>query len=383
MAFVPQSARVGEISQDGRDLIDAMPERLGRMRAAIAQRIIGQETTVEQVLTCFISGGHALIVGVPGLAKTLLIRTLGELLGLDFSRIQFTPDLMPSDITGTTLLVRNEATGRREFRFRNGPIFCNLLLADEVNRTPPKTQSALLEAMEEFQVTVAGQRHGLDRPFFVLATQNPIEQEGTYPLPITQLDRFQFQIDMAYPEFETEFEVVSTTTSAVFTPLEPILDREQVRQLLSLPRKLVVPERIIARTSQLVRATRPKESAASSAATRDWISWGAGPRAVQAILNAARARAVMSGRTEVTDGDYEEVLLPALRHRIVLNYHAEAEGVSPDQVISNLRVQIGDAEAPASRSSKKRGNRFTTWVNSWGDPAPHFTRVDESGRGQR
>ncbi|MGE3165285.1 MAG: AAA family ATPase [Planctomycetota bacterium] len=373
MAFVPPKERDHAITPEGRALILEMPERIGRVRAAIAQRILGQERTVEQVLTCFIAGGHALIVGVPGLAKTLLIRTLGELLDLEFSRIQFTPDLMPSDISGTTLLVRNDATGRREFRFRPGPIFSNLLLADEINRTPPKTQAALLEAMEEYQVTVAGQRHGLTRPFFVLATQNPIEQEGTYPLPITQLDRFQFQIDIDYPAFETEFEVVASTTSTLSTRLDPILDKAQVLQLLSLPRKLVVPDAIVARASRLVRATRPDEGTPCDAA-RDWISWGAGPRAVQAILNAARARAVMSGRLEVTAEDYEEVLVPALRHRVVLNYHAEAEGVTPDQVLASLRTQIGDARAPVERPAESRSSRLMAWINSWGDPAPRFRR---------
>lgn len=366
----------GELSAAAKDLVRDLPERMTRLRSELSQRVFGQEETVEQLLTCFLAGGHALIIGVPGLAKTLMIRSLAELFDLDFARIQFTPDLMPTDITGTTILVRNDATGVREFRFREGPLFTHLLLADEINRTPPKTQSALLEAMEESQVTVGGKPHALAPPFFVLATQNPIEQEGTYPLPVTQLDRFLFQIDIDYPTPDTEFDIIATTTAVSQDPLTPILSHDEVLELLAVPKRVAIPARIVERATQLVRATRPDEDTKVSENTKDWLSWGAGPRAIQAILDAARARAVMDGRTEVQDQDYEEVILPALRHRVLLTYHAEAERVRSDQVIQRIREEIGDA--PAARSnqdSKARAGRFAAWLDSWGDPAPRFRRV--------
>ncbi|MEM7168007.1 MAG: AAA family ATPase [Planctomycetota bacterium] len=363
------------LSPEDRELIGKLPDRISLLRDRLRKKVIGQEETVEQLLISFVAGGHALIVGVPGLAKTLMIRSLAELFDLDFARIQFTPDLMPSDITGTTLLARNEATGQREFRFQRGPIFAHLLLADEINRTPPKTQAALLEAMEEHQVTVGGKPQPLDPPFFVLATQNPIEQEGTYTLPVTQLDRFLFQIDIGYPDDQTEFDIVATTTAVDDAPLEAVLGGDEVRQMLTIPARINVPDRLVARATKLVRATRPDENASTSA--KEWILWGAGPRAVQSILGAARARAVIAGRTEVDDSDYEEVLLPALRHRVQLNYHAEAEGVHPDQVIALIRHEIGDgASAPGTgkESAPARGAKalWGKWIEKWGDPAPRF-----------
>lgn len=375
MAFAAQDQRGASISQEERDLVARMPERMQSLRAKLGERIVGQEKTIEQLLVCFLSGGHGLIIGVPGLAKTLMIRSLSELFALDFARIQFTPDLMPSDITGTTLLVQNETSGQREFRFRKGPVFTNLLLADEINRTPPKTQSALLEAMEEDQVTVGGTHYPVGHPFFVLATQNPIEQEGTYPLPITQLDRFQFQINIDYPDEATEFDVVAATTAHDETSFSPILSHDEVLELLTLPKKLPIPDALLQRATRLVRSTRLDEGDACDA-TREWISWGAGPRAVQAILNTARARAVMSGRLNVTDEDYEAVVLPALRHRVLLNYHAEAENVTPDDVLTLIRHQINDAPAAPVRAQSKKTNRLIAWLNAWGDPAPRFKRVD-------
>lgn len=360
----------GVLSPEDRELIEKLPERIQLLRDRLRTKVIGQERTIELLLISFVAGGHALIVGVPGLAKTLMIRSLAELFDLDFSRIQFTPDLMPSDITGTTLLAKNDATGQREFRFQPGPIFANLLLADEINRTPPKTQAALLEAMEEHQVTVAGKRHPLDKPFFVLATQNPIEQEGTYTLPVTQLDRFLFQIDIGYPDDSTEFDIIATTTAQDDSSLEPVLDGDAVRQMLSIPARIEVPRAITERATRLVRATRPDES--SSEATKEWILWGAGPRAIQSILAAARARAVIAGRSTVDESDYEEVLLPALRHRVQLNYHAEAEQVHPDAVIAMIRRELGETAALPSRDDKKRAGRWAKWLDKWGDPAPRF-----------
>ena len=323
------------ITADERELLRRMPEIAQELRTGLAERVLGQDETIGQLLTCFIAGGHTLVVGVPGLAKTLLIRSLAELLDLDFSRIQFTPDLMPSDITGTSILIQDETTQTRQFRFRPGPLFTNLLLADEINRTPPKTQSALLEAMEEGQVTTMGKSRKLDPPFFVLATQNPIEQEGTYTLPVTQLDRFLYQIEIDYPDHDTEFQVVAMTTARGEEPLKSILTRDQVHSMLALPMKVEIPQTIQDRAVRLARATRPDEPGAP-ATTKEMLSWGAGPRGVQAILSAARATAVLAGRDRVEPADYELVVGPALRHRVILSYHAEAEQIPPDRVLRRI-----------------------------------------------
>ncbi|MCI0652316.1 MAG: AAA family ATPase [Planctomycetes bacterium] len=349
----------------------AVKARFASVEEELRKRILGQETTVRQLLIAFVASGHAIIIGVPGLAKTLMIRSLGELMHLDFSRIQFTPDLMPSDITGTSILVRDDATGARAFRFRNGPIFTNLLLADEINRTPPKTQAALLEAMEENRVTVGGVSHEITPPFFVLATQNPIEQEGTYPLPITQLDRFLFQIQIDYPDPDTEFDIVAMTTAVEPATLAPLVPRDEVAAILSMPKRVRVPDAIVARATRLVRATRPRESEGSATA-RELLSWGAGPRAVQAIIAAAQAAAVLAGRSAVEEVDYEEVLLPALRHRVLLNYHAEAEGARPDDVIARIRTDIGDA-APVKAAEARRGaGKIGRILRAFADPSPGF-----------
>lgn len=371
-----------------RELLGELPNRVARLREQIGQRIIGQERTVEQLVTAFLAGGHVLVIGVPGLAKTLMIRTLADLFDARFARIQFTPDLMPSDITGTSILVKDEATGARHFQFREGPIFTNLLLADEINRTPPKTQAALLEAMEEFQSTVGGHAYPMPRPFFVLATQNPIEQEGTYPLPVTQLDRFLFQIDVDYPDAETEFEVIASTTATMPTELSPILTGDEVLRLLQIPKKVIIPTGIIDRAVRLVRATRPTHPHAgappgvdslpgtpvSSRAAEEWVSWGAGPRAVQSILSAARATAVLDGRDTVNDADYEKVVYPAVRHRVLLNYHAEAEKIRPDAVLRMIREDIGDKAADVPEDEKRTLGRFGRILRAIGDPSPGLKR---------
>ena len=372
MAAAPPPASP-ELGASHRELLASVPARMARLREQLGRRIVGQDQTVHQLLLGFLAGGHVLVIGVPGLAKTLMIRSLSELFDLDFSRIQFTPDLMPSDITGTTLIDRDELSGQREFRFRGGPIFTHLLLADEINRTPPKTQAALLEAMEEHQVTVGGVAHTMPNPFFVLATQNPIEQEGTYPLPVTQLDRFLFQIDVDYPDVNTEFEVVATTTAATDAVLDPIFTREEILQLLSVPKLVKVSDKIVERATRLVRATRTDEEGASQIA-KEWLSWGAGPRAIQAILVAARSAAVLEGRDHVIDADYEQVVLPALRHRILLNYHAEAEFVRPDQVLQKIREEIGDTPARPSGDSQEGLGRFGRFLQKLGDPSPAFRK---------
>ena len=359
------------ITPEERALLARVPERFDRLREALATRIIGQEQTVRELLLAFVANGHALVVGVPGLAKTLLIRSLAELLDLSFSRIQFTPDLMPSDITGTSMLIENESTRQREFRFRPGPLFTNLLLADEINRTPPKTQAALLEAMEEGQVTTMGESHRIAAPFFVLATQNPLEQEGTYPLPITQLDRFLFQILIDYPDPETEFEVIARTTALAESPLAPVLTRAEVAGLLALPRKVEVPEAIAQRAVNLGRATRPGEEG-TPAATRELLAWGAGPRGVQAILAAARAAAVIAGRDRVEPADYEEVVTPALRHRILLSYHAEAERITPDLALRRIRREIGDWRGDAEPAAAEPTAFWRRWMKAITDTTPPF-----------
>jgi len=359
------------ITPEERDLLRRMPEIAERLRCGLGERVLGQEQTVEQLLTCFVAGGHALVVGVPGLAKTLLVRSLSELLDLDFARIQFTPDLMPSDISGTSILVQDEATQSREFRFRAGPLFTNLLLADEINRTPPKTQAALLEAMEEGQVTTMGRSHRLPPPFFVLATQNPIEQEGTYPLPVTQLDRFLFQILIDYPETETEFEVVAMTTARAEEPLAPLLSRAEVTALLALPGKVEIPEALTDRAVRLARATRPEEGSAPESA-REYLSWGAGPRGVQAILGAARATAVLAGRDRVEPADYEAVVTPALRHRVLLSYHAEAEGIAADRVLRRVRKEIGDWSGETEEATPRGPGLVRRWLTKASETTPPF-----------
>jgi MoxR-like ATPase len=305
----------------------------------VQRRIVGQEAVLEEVLICMLAGGHALLVGVPGLAKTLMVRTLSEALELDFKRVQFTPDLMPGDITGTEVIEEDRTTGRRAARFIRGPIFTQVLLADEINRTPPKTQAALLEAMQEGRVTAGGEDLLLPRPFFVLATQNPIEQEGTYPLPEAQLDRFMFDVRLEYPSVEEEVEILRSTTGVADAPIERVLDAERVLTLQRWVREVPVADNVFRYAASLVRATRPADASATDDVRR-WVRWGAGPRAGQSLVLGAKARALLAGRFHVTPDDIRRVALPVLRHRVLVNFHAEAEGVTTDAVVSRLLESI-------------------------------------------
>ncbi|MDP6037661.1 MAG: MoxR family ATPase [Candidatus Latescibacteria bacterium] len=304
----------------------------------IGKVIIGQKDIVDQLLIALLCGGHCLLVGVPGLAKTLLISTLARALDLSFSRIQFTPDLMPSDITGTEVLEEDHTTGQKVFRFVKGPLFANILLADEINRTPPKTQAALLQAMQEHEVTAGGETFRLEEPFFVLATQNPIEQEGTYPLPEAQLDRFIFNLWIDYPTQEEEREIVKATTGAATHDVQPVLNAEQIKNLQQLIRKVPVADHIVDHAVNLVRQTRPNNPDAPQDITR-MLSWGAGPRASQCLILGAKARAVLSGRYAASIDDVSFVAKPVLRHRLVSNFNAEAEGITTVDLIDQLMEQ--------------------------------------------
>ncbi len=311
----------------------------GRLRAEVGKRIIGQEQVVEEVLMAMLAGGHALVVGVPGLAKTLMIRSIAEAMALEFRRIQFTPDLVPSDITGTEILEEDAATGARRFRFVKGPIFANIVLADEINRTPPRTQAALLEAMQERHVTAAGETMALPRPFFVLATQNPIEQEGTYPLPEAQLDRFLFNIRIDYPADEEEVEILRATTTVDTTELAAVMGAEEALALQRLVRELPASDPILRYAAALAQATRPSR-ADVPALVKEYVRWGAGPRAGQALVLGAKAHALLDGRHTVAPEDVRRVAAPVLRHRVLLNYAAEAEGITTEQVIEALLAHV-------------------------------------------
>jgi MoxR-like ATPase len=301
----------------------------------VAKRIVGQRDVIEQLLIALFARGHCLLVGVPGLAKTLMIRTLADALSLDFNRIQFTPDLMPADITGTEVIQEDKRSGTREFRFLPGPLLANIVLADEINRTPPKTQAALLEAMQEQQVTVGGQRHLLPNPFFVLATQNPIEQEGTYPLPEAQLDRFLFMVLVNYPSEPEELEIVKRTTADVSTQLTSALSAEDILALSRIVRRVPVADHLARYAIQFARRTRVGHGEVPDM-VRDYVSWGAGPRASQYLVLAAKARAVLHGRQYVSGDDIRAMAPPVLRHRIVTNFNAEAEGLKADDIVAHL-----------------------------------------------
>ena len=309
-------------------------ERVARLREAIGLAIVGQGEVVEQLLIGLLAGGHCLIEGVPGLGKTLLVRTLGQALALDFRRIQFTPDLMPSDILGTEILEEDHGTGKRYFKFQQGPLFTNLLLADELNRTPPKTQSALLEAMQEHTVSYAGTTHALPEPFFVLATQNPIEQAGPYPLPEAQLDRFLLHVRVDYPSEAEECAILAQTTGGVRAEVPAVMDAAQVIALQKLTRDVHLGEDVLAWIARLVRASRPRDSAIAE--VREWIKWGAGPRAGQALVLTAKARALLHGRLAATREDVKALAAPVLRHRLLLSFAAEAEARSTDDVVELL-----------------------------------------------
>ncbi|MBL9114423.1 MAG: MoxR family ATPase [Verrucomicrobiaceae bacterium] len=306
-----------------------------RLKQALAKRIVGQEDVIEQVFIAMAAGGHSLLEGVPGLAKTLLVKSLADAIHLSFRRVQFTPDLMPADITGTEIIQENAETGRRQFVFQKGPIFTQILLADEINRTPPKTQAALLEAMQEKHVTVGQETYELPKPFFVLATQNPIEQEGTYPLPEAQKDRFLFLIKVAYPTREAEKEIVTRTTGSTSETIEPVLTAEDLQAAQTLSRKVPVPDHVLDFVLDLVRITRPAEADAPKY-VKENVGWGAGPRASQQLVLASKVRALLHGRTHVTTDDIQALALPVLRHRIVPTFHAEAEGLTVDGIISEL-----------------------------------------------
>jgi MoxR-like ATPase len=312
--------------------IAALVDRASALRAEVQKRIVGQARAIDEVILCLLAGGHGLLEGVPGLAKTLLVRTLAEALDLEFRRVQFTPDLMPGDITGTEVIEEDRSTGRRAARFLKGPIFTNVLLADEINRTPPKTQSALLEAMQEHRVTAGGDDWPLPEPFFVLATQNPIEQEGTYPLPEAQLDRFMLQIRIGYPDLGDEVSILRSTTGPRSVELRPVLDAEGVLGLQMLVREVPVSEAVFEYAARLVRATRPGDPGAP-AEVAQWVRWGAGPRAGQALILCGKARALLAGRLHVTPADITGVAAPVLRHRVLVNFQAEAERVSTDDVV--------------------------------------------------
>jgi MoxR-like ATPase len=312
--------------------------KVDALKRSMAQVIIGQQDVVDLLITALLGGGHALVEGVPGLGKTLLVKSLAQATDMEFRRVQFTPDLMPSDIVGTEILEEDQQTRQRVFRFQQGPVFTQVLLADEINRAPPKTQSALLEAMQERSVTFAGTTHRLPRPFFVLATQNPIEQAGTYPLPEAQLDRFLLRIDVGYPTEEEEVLMVSRTTHAGLSDAEPAMDVQTLLRLQLLVRDIEIGDHMLRYATRLVRATRPSES--SVEAVRKHIGWGAGPRAGQALVLASKARALMHGRLAVTREDIGAMLLPVLAHRVLRNFEAEADGIAIADILQSLRREI-------------------------------------------
>ena len=317
---------------DDGQLLERFGKAYSSLRSETGKVIIGQERVLDELLSALFAGGHCLLVGVPGLAKTLMISTVASCLGLKFSRIQFTPDLMPSDIMGTEVLEEDAASNRRVFRFLKGPVFSNIVLADEINRTPPKTQAALLQAMQERNVTVGGETHPLEAPFFVLATQNPIELEGTYPLPEAQLDRFMFNILVDYPEESEELKIVDTTTSVESATVNQVLSGDEIVEIQGLVRKVPISENVLAYAVRLARSSRN----ADFEGVGEYLSWGAGPRAGQFLVLGAKARAVMQGRTTPDIEDVQAVAYPVLRHRLVTNFHAEADGVTTDELVRRL-----------------------------------------------
>ncbi len=329
-------------SDTGEQEIQGLLAKLPLLRAEIAKVIIGQQPVIEELLTAVLASGHCLLEGLPGLGKTLLIRTLAQAVDLVFHRIQFTPDLMPSDIIGTEVLEEDHATGRRFFQFNKGPLFGQIILADEINRTPPKTQSALLEAMQEGSVTYGGKTYELDRPFFVLATQNPIEQAGTYPLPEAQLDRFLLFVKIGYPQEADEMAMLAQTTGQRAEPVSPVLTAAELRRLQGLAREVAISEELVGYVARLVRATRDK----SMPYIAQWVRWGAGPRAGQALILAAKARALLSGHFAVTLDDLRALAAPVLRHRLLLNFEAESENVQPDDVTAELFRLVPEPRSP-------------------------------------
>lgn len=341
--IIPRAARETQLSKDDLQAAAALTDAYRRMRAQVARTIVGQEDVVEQVLIAIFCRGHALLVGVPGVAKTLLVSTLGHLLDLSYKRVQFTPDLMPSDITGSDVLQEDQTTGKRVFRFIQGPIFANMLLADEINRTPPKTQAALLEAMQEHRVTVGDTSYHLPEPFFVLATQNPIEQEGTYPLPEAQLDRFMFNIIVDYPKADEEREIIKQVTGAYKAELEVTLTAQEVLNLQQVVRRVPVAEHVIDYARDIARATRPKAPDAPDF-VKEMVAWGAGPRAGICLITAAKARAILHGRYHATTEDVRKVALPVMRHRVLTTFNAEAAGVTSDEIVRMVIERLKPVE---------------------------------------
>ncbi len=325
------------IAPDAKDLdiVKQLQKAHEKIAAEIGKMIVGQADIVEELLISLLARGHCLLVGVPGLAKTLLISTLAKVLDLKFNRIQFTPDLMPSDITGTEIIEEDVSSGHKAFKFVKGPVFANLVLADEINRTPPKTQAALLQAMQEHEVTAAGTTYKLEEPFFVLATQNPIEQEGTYPLPEAQLDRFMFNLWVEYPSHEEEIQIVKSTTSAYEADLQVMLTADEIMNLQKLVRRVPVADNVIDYAVKLVRNTRPNEDG-SPKFIQDWINWGAGPRASQYLILGAKTRAILNGRPTPEIADVQAVAKPVLRHRLVTNFNAEAENIGTVDIVDKL-----------------------------------------------
>ncbi|MBS1607240.1 MAG: MoxR family ATPase [Bacteroidetes bacterium] len=329
------------------DSIRNLLSKLPLLKNEIQKIIVGQDEVLDEILIALIAGGHCLLEGVPGLAKTLMVRTISQALDLSFRRIQFTPDLMPTDIIGTEILEEDHSTGKRFFKFNKGPLFANIILADEINRTPPKTQSALLEAMQEFEVTYAGQTYPLQKPFFILATQNPIEQAGTYPLPEAQLDRFLLYIKIDYPSVKEEMEILNNTTGTKKPVINPLLDAAEIQQLQSLVREVTIDEVLVQYVSNIVRATRPVNTEVNY--VKEWVRWGAGPRAGQALILTAKARALFHGRYAVLMEDLQAMAYPVLRHRVLMNFKADAENISADLVTGEILRAIERPKAVLNR----------------------------------
>ncbi len=348
------------VSQSDMEIVRRFQDSFETIRAELHKVIVGQDRVIEELLIAIFSRGHCLLVGVPGLAKTMMVSTLADALSLTFNRIQFTPDLMPSDITGTEVIHQDRTTGERHFKFLPGPIFANVILADEINRTPPKTQAALLEAMQERQVTVGGNKNTLAEPFFVLATQNPIEQEGTYPLPEAQLDRFMFEILVDYPEEEEEYKILCVTTSEMPGKAAKVLSGEDIQKLQEIVRRVPVAEHVVRYAMELVRKTRVQKGAAPDF-VKEWLTWGAGPRAGQYLILGGKARAILNGRYHVSCEDIKSVAHPVLRHRIITNFNAEAEGIKPDHIVDRL---IEDT--PSSESELVRDKRLPDMLDKDG-----------------
>ncbi len=360
----PQGSREGSQpmnttnTQVGEELIAQVRETHDALKNEIAQVIVGQDEVIDQILLAIFSRGHAILVGVPGLAKTLLISTISQAMHLDFSRIQFTPDLMPSDITGTEVIEEDKTTGRRSLRFVKGPVFANVVLADEINRTPPKTQAAMLEAMQERQVTIGGTHHSLPSPFFVLATQNPLEQEGTYPLPEAQLDRFMLQVLVKYPSEQEELEVIRRSSKKGEVKIKTVATAEQIARVQQIIQHAPVPEHVLKYALRLARSTRANESEQVPAIVRDYIAWGAGPRASEALIQGAKAHALLVGNGIVGIDSVKAVAHPVLRHRILMNFNAQADQITTDMIVDQLLSEIAeDTMSDSDRAIAQRAVR--------------------------